>query len=92
MLFGAIVLPHTTSANAITEFTPTTQDNCVVVGDNNLPLRVRATPGGKIIGKLKIGTQILTYNVVQDNNGDDWTKIKYGRGYGYVSTDFISCG
>ena len=68
------------------------QDNCVVVGDNDLPLRVRANPGGKVIGSLKIGTQILDYDVVQDNNGNDWTKIKYGRGFGYISTDFISCG
>ena len=92
MLFGTIILPQTTSANTITEFTPTTQDNCVVVGQNNLPLRVRATPGGKIIGKLKIGTQFLDYDVVQDNNGNDLTKIKYGRGFNYISTDFISCG
>ena len=68
------------------------QDNCVVVGDNDLPLRVRANPGGKVIGSLKIGTQILDYDVVQDNNGNDWTKIKYVRGFGYISTDFISCG
>ena len=66
------------------------QDNCVVVGDNDLPLRVRANPGGKVIGSLKIGTQILDYDVVQDNNGNDWTKIKYGRGFGYISTDFVS--
>lgn len=92
MLFGTIVLPHTTSANTFTEFTPTTQDNCVVVGDDDRPLRVRATPGGKVIGSLKIGTDILAYNIVQDRFGNNWTKIKFKRGYGWVSTDYISCG
>ncbi|HMS42525.1 MAG TPA: SH3 domain-containing protein [Pyrinomonadaceae bacterium] len=92
MIFGTIVLPQTASANTFTEWTPITQDNCVVIGDNNLPLRVRATPGGKIIGSLKIGTQILAYNAVQDRNGNYWTKIKFGRRFGYVSTDYVSCG
>lgn len=92
MLFGTIILPHTTSAKTTTELTPITQDNCVVVGDNNLPLRVRATPGGRVIGSLKIGTQILAYDLVQDRRGNDWTKIKFGRGFGWVSTDYISCG
>ena len=92
MLFGTIVLPHTTSAKTITEFSLITQDTCVVVGDNDLPLRVRATPGGKVIGSLKIGTQILTYNVVQDRFGTEWTKIRFKRGFGYVATDYISCG
>jgi len=92
MLFGTIVLPQTASANTITEFTTTTQDNCVVVGNNNLPLRVRATPGGKVIGSLKIGTNIVAYDLVQDRNGNYWTKIKFRKGFGYVSTDYISCG
>jgi len=92
MLFGTIVLPQTTSANTFTEFTPITQDNCVVIGDNNLPLRVRATPGGKVIGSLKIGTQILAYDLAQDRNGNNWTKIKFRRGFGWVSTDYVSCG
>ncbi len=92
MIFGTIVLPQTTSANTFTEFTPTTQDNCVVVGDDDRPLRVRATPGGKVIGSLKIGTQILAYDLVQDRYGNNWTKIKFKRGFGYVSTDYISCG
>lgn len=92
MLFGTIALPQTTSAYTFRNFTPTTQDNCVVVGDNNLPLRVRATPGGKVIGSLKIGTDIVAYNVVQDRYGNNWTKIKFRRGFGWVSTDYISCG
>jgi len=41
---------------------------------------------------LKIGTQILAYDLVQDRSGNNWTKIKYGRRFGWVSTDYISCG
>lgn len=92
MLFGTIVLSHPTLANTITEFTPTFQDNCVVKGDNDAPLRVRSTPNGKAIGNLKVGTDILAYDVVKDKNGKYWTKIKYKKGFGYVSTQFISCG
>ena len=92
MLFGTIVLPHPTSANTITELTLLLQDNCVVKGSDDSPLRVRATPGGRIIGSLKVGTDILAYSVVQDRNGNNWTKIKYKKGFGYVSTQFISCG
>lgn len=92
MFFSIIILPHTALANMFMEWTPMTQDNCVIIGDNNLPLRVRATPGGKIIGSLKIGTQIPVYNAVSDRKGNYWTKIKFGRHFGYVSTDYVSCG
>lgn len=84
MLFGTIILPSATSANTITEYSSVTQDDCMVVGQNNLPLRVRATPGGKIIGSLKIGTQIKAYDLVQDKKGNNWTNIKFKKGFGYV--------
>ncbi|MBK6748996.1 MAG: hypothetical protein KA956_04480 [Pyrinomonadaceae bacterium] len=92
MLFGTALLPQTTSASPSLTSTPLFQDNCVVTGNDDRPLRVRSTPGGRVIGSLKIGTQILAYNVVQDSYGNDWTRIKYRRGFGYVSTQFISCG
>ncbi|HRH43516.1 MAG TPA: SH3 domain-containing protein [Pyrinomonadaceae bacterium] len=92
MIFGTIVLPHSSSATTMTELTPTFQDNCVVKGDNDAPLRVRSTPNGKVIGSLKVGADILAYDLVKDKNGKYWTKIKYKKGFGYVSTQFISCG
>lgn len=92
MLFATVLLPQTTSAGTAAGLKPMFQDNCVVVGDNALPLRVRATPGGRVIGSLKIGTQILAYSVVEDRYGNYWTKIKFKRGFGYVSTDYVSCG
>lgn len=92
VLFGTAVLPISTSATTSTEPAVVLQDNCVVKGSNNTPLRVRATPGGRVIGSLKRGANILAYGIEQDNYGNDWTKIKYRKGYGFVSTDFISCG
>lgn len=92
MVFSAFILPHSTSAKASTTSAPLFQDNCVVTGTNNTPLRVRATPGGRVIGSLRLGAYIVAYDVVQDNYGDNWTKIRYKRGFGYVSTRFVSCG
>lgn len=66
--------------------------NCIVKGSNNTPLRVRSNPGGNVIGSLPVGTDIVAYDLVQDGSGENWTMIKYKGGFGYVSTQFISCG
>ena len=92
MLFGSMLVPNTTSANKIMELTPTIQQNCVVKGENDTPLRVRATPNRRTIGSLKVGSPIVAYEVVQDSGGNYWTKIKFKKGFGYVWTGFISCG
>jgi hypothetical protein len=92
MVFGTFILPHSTSAKAAPMSAPLFQDNCVVTGTNNTPLRVRATPGGRVIGSLKIGANIVAYGIEQDRYGSDWTKIRYRKGYGFVSTTFVSCG
>lgn len=93
MGFGIIVLPTTASAETFVNFTPTTQDICVVrERNNNAPLNVRKTPNGRIIGKLQVGEQIEAWDVVTDRNGYDWTKITWGNGYAWVATEFISCG
>lgn len=91
MFLSTVVTPvsATTTGNEPEVFF---QDNCVVTGTNNTPLNVRKTPNGRIIGSLKLGAHIVAYDLVQDSNGNDWTKIKFGRGFGYVSTQFVSCG
>lgn len=66
--------------------------NCVVTGANNTPLRVRSNPGGNVIGSFQVGADIVAYDLVKDRNGENWTMVKYKGGYGYVSTQFISCG
>lgn len=92
LAFGAFILPNSTSAKAVATPAPLYQDNCVVTGNDNRPLRVRATPNGRVIGSLKLGANIKAYGIEQDSNGDDWTKIKYRKGYGFISTQFVSCG
>lgn len=92
MLFGTMASTSNASAAAITGLTPARQDDCVVIGNNAVPLRVRSAPNGRIIGKLKVGANIKAWGLVQDRYGNDWTKIRWGRGYGYVSTQFVSCG
>lgn len=92
MLVGAMAMPNSTSANSAAVAMPLYQDNCVVRGNNDIPLRVRSSPNGRIIGSLKIGAQIRAWDVVQDRNGVDWTKISWKRGYAWVATEFISCG
>ncbi len=92
MVFGTVLLPGTGTAGTVTRKVTVAQDDCVVTGSNNVPLRVRSTPNGRIVGKLKIGSHIKAWDLVTDRNGEYWTKIKWGRGFGYVSTQFISCG
>lgn len=90
--FAAMLMPNSTSASTATDAIPIFQDNCVVRGNNDIPLRVRSAPNGRIIGSLKVGTQIKAWDLVTDRNGVDWTKISFKRGYGWVATEFVSCG
>jgi hypothetical protein len=91
VLFGAMA--STSNASTATGgFTTFVQDDCVVIGNNSVPLRVRSAPNGRIIGKLKIGSHVTAWDLVTDRNGNYWTKIGWGRGFGFVSTQYISCG
>ncbi len=92
LLFGTTLLPVSSAATTTTETATLFQDNCVVTGNDDRPLRVRSTPGGRVIGSLNIGANIVAYGIEQDNYGNDWTKIRYKRGYGFVSTQYVSCG
>lgn len=91
-LFGTVIMPHSTSAIVPSGPAPLFQDECVVVGDNNKPLRVRATPGGRVIGSLRRGAHIVAYGWTSDSYGEQWVKIRYRRGVGYVSARFVFCG
>ncbi|MBL8182730.1 MAG: SH3 domain-containing protein [Blastocatellia bacterium] len=92
MIFGVIAMPNSTVASPAANAMPMFQDNCVVRGNNNIPLRVRSSPNGRIIGSLKVGTQIKAWDLTTDSNGVDWTKISFKRGFGWVATEFVSCG
>lgn len=92
MLFGTVIMPPPTSATVPTGPAPLFQDECVVVGNNNKPLRVRATPGGRVIGSLRLGANIVAYGWTSDIYGEQWVKIRYRRRVGYVSSRFVFCG
>ncbi|HMT07551.1 MAG TPA: SH3 domain-containing protein [Pyrinomonadaceae bacterium] len=92
MFLSTTVMPSSANATTSNSSAAYFQDNCVVTGTNNTPLNVRSTPNGRVIGSLKLGAHILAYGIEQDNYGDNWTKIKFKRGYGFVSTQFVSCG
>ncbi|MFT3742898.1 MAG: hypothetical protein QM785_01265 [Pyrinomonadaceae bacterium] len=92
VLFGLTAMPSSASATTAATVLPLFQDNCVVTGNNNTPLRVRSAPNGRILGSLKVGSQIKAWGLTQDRSGVDWTKISWKKGYAWVATEFISCG
>ena len=65
-----------------------------VYAENGKSLNVRDTPGGAVVGSLKVGTQVYVYTITSDN----WALITYrynkpGYGIGdyacYVSRRFL---
>lgn len=91
MFLGTFAMPNSASASTTAKPVLLMQDDCVVTGNNDIPLRVRSTPGGRVIGSLKVGSNIKAWDI-QTKNGVDWTKISWKRGYGWVATEFVSCG
>lgn len=63
----------------------TTQTAYVKTGSINLNVRQSASTSSTILGKLSNKTQIT---IVETLNG--WYKIKYGTGYGYVSSSYVT--
>lgn len=51
-----------------------------------LNVRQKASTSSKIIGKLNNGTKVT----IVDTSTKGWYKIKYGSGYGYVSSQYVS--
>ncbi|MBK8303514.1 MAG: hypothetical protein WBC19_07550 [Pyrinomonadaceae bacterium] len=91
VLLGTFTMTSSTAASTTTGAMLFVQDDCVVIGNNDVPLRVRSTPGGRVIGSLNVGSNIKAWDI-QTKNGVDWTKISWKRGYGWVATEFVSCG
>lgn len=68
---------------------------CVVNDTSGTPLNVRATPGGRIVSKLKNGTKVTVINAV-DGDGPGWSKISILRKgkqvvLGWVVSKYLSC-
>ena len=70
------------------------EERCTVSDPTGTSLNVRATPNGKITGKLKNG--IIVYIVVESGDTQDrsWSQIKLtrrGKVKGWVLTEFLDC-
>lgn len=68
---------------------------CVVNDTSGTPLNVRATPGGKIVSKLKNGTKVIVVNAA-DGDGPGWSQISVFRKgkkvvLGWVSSRYLNC-
>lgn len=66
---------------------------CVVADPTGSPLNYRASPGGKILGSLKNGTEITVPDIAYyDKKGKAWVKIwRKGKYLGYAFSDYIYC-
>ena len=63
----------------------TTQTAYIKTSGSSLNVRESASTNSSILGSLSNGTQV---EIVETLNG--WYKIKYGSGYGYVSSSYVS--
>ncbi|MGL5414481.1 MAG: SH3 domain-containing protein [Clostridium sp.] len=64
---------------------PVVGEKTGIVAASALNVRQGMGTNTKVIGSLKRGAKV---NIVETKNG--WHKIKYGTGYGYVSSDYIN--
>ena len=68
---------------------------CVVNDTSGTPLNVRATPGGRIVNKLKNGTKVIVVNAVA-GDGPSWMQVSVVRRgkrivLGWVVERYLSC-
>lgn len=69
-------------------------ETCKVTDPTGTPLNARATPYGKIIGKLKNGTTVYITDYDYDHKGRPWVLVfnaKNNRYIGWVYRDYLSC-
>ncbi|AWY19471.1 SH3 domain-containing protein [Moraxella bovis] len=67
---------------------------CKVTDPTGTPLNVRATPNGKIIGKIKNNTTVYVSEYAYDDKGRPWIMVfnaKTSKYIGWVYREFISC-
>ncbi|MBH1940859.1 C40 family peptidase [Mobilitalea sibirica] len=61
----------------------------IAMVDTNLLIREKPEQNGKIIGKLPRHGGIT---VVEEDNGDGWTKVSFGKLTGYVKSQYLLTG
>ena len=71
-------------------------DQCKVTDPTGTPLNVRASPNGRMTGKVRNGTIVYIEQYSSDRKGKPWARIGTyrGRNYvilGWVYREFISC-
>lgn len=79
---------------AMTLSTSVFAQTCKVTDPTGTPLNARATPNGKIIGKVKNGTVVYVSEYDYDSKGRPWAQIfnaKNDKYIGRVFREFISC-
>ncbi|MDO4895525.1 SH3 domain-containing protein [Moraxella sp.] len=69
-------------------------ETCKVTDPTGTPLNARATPNGKIIGKVRNGTMVYIDDYDYDRKGRPWALVfnaRNGNYIGWVFREFISC-
>ena len=69
---------------------------CKVTDPTGTPLNVRATPNGRIVGKLRNGVEVYIVKIDYDSQGRPWALVGRSRqnrrgAFGWVFREFISC-
>lgn len=67
---------------------------CKVTDPTGTPLNVRATPNGKIIGKINNNITVYVGEYTYDDKGRPWAMVfnaKTDKYIGWVYREFISC-
>lgn len=67
---------------------------CKVTDPTGTPLNVRATPNGKIIGKINNNITVYVSEYAYDDKGRPWALVfdaKNDKYIGWVFREFISC-
>lgn len=87
VLTTALVLTATLPTMALAQ-------TCKVTDPTATPLNVRATPNGKIVGKLKNGTKVRIIEEDYDDKNRPWALVvntKNNKRIGWVIREYISC-
>lgn len=66
---------------------------CTVTDPTGTPLNVRNAPGGRVIGRLRNGTEVYIEESCSDEQGCAWAKVSNPnrRSLGWVFREFVSC-
>lgn len=67
---------------------------CVVSDPTGTPLNIRATPNGRVVGKLKNGAVVFVSTYSGDAQDRSWSQVKLtrkGAAKGWVLSEYLEC-